>query len=569
MTIKSTGRAMTDTSTVASTSTAASGFTWSSGVSDIDWNMLVEAKVAERTARADSIDNRISGNEALIEAYSDMRSLLGTLSDAAFLLSAPSGTIDSGYDVFASRAAYTSSNGQANANSAVFISAENGTETGTFNLGVSQLATAQSVASNEVFIHDEELGYQGTFSVQLGDGDAVEIDVDVSMSLDEIAEAINDKAGKSNVQASVVKVSDDSYRLVVYGSETGQQMTFTAVSGDDFLTSIGILDSQGGPQNELQKAQDAIFTYNGIEVSRSTNAIDDLVDGVTINLYETTGGSTLTVEISENADKIKDAIVSLAEAYNAYREWALPQQETSAAGAASGDAVLFGDSTLRSANSAVYAAFSTVIDTDSMALLGLSYDKSNYLVLDEDDLNDALLNHMDDVKSLLAFNAETSSSDLAMLSHDNNGELSFTLDISVDENGALSGASVDGDDSLFVVSGTRISGAEGTPYEGLSFVYFGKEDSSIDVTTSSGIAEVLYSAANALSDETDGRLQSIIENLQDENKTLGESSSDIRSRAETYRNALRARYANLQSNINQTDSTINYLESLLQALYAS
>lgn len=565
---------MTDTtsSVTTTTSTLTNGttsYTWTSGVSDIDWDTLIEAEVAERTARADTIDVEISDNEVLIESYSDMQALLATLSDAAYLLSAPSGTTNSDYDVFASRAAYTTSDGSTDADSAVYITVEDGTDVGSFDLTVSQLATAHKVASDAVSADDEELGYAGVFSVQLGDGDTIEIDVDETMTLDEIAEAINAEGDESAVQASVVKVSDDSYQLVIYGTETGEDLTLSAVSGDDVLTGLGILDSEGAFDHELQAAQNAIFTYDGIEISRSTNDIDDLIDGVTINLYETTGDDTITVEISEDADEIKDAIIALAEAYNAYREWALTQQETSTSGEASDDAALFGDATLRSANSSVYSALSTIIDGDSMALLGLSYDESNYLVLDEDTLNDALLNSMDEVRSLLAFEMDSSDSDLTLLAHDNNGSLSFTLDITVDEDGAITSVSVDGDDSLFEVSGTRIKGAEGTDYEGLTFVFLGEASTSIDVTTSSGIAEALYSATSAVSDDTDGTLQTIIDNLEDVNDDLEERSDDIRTRAETYRDALTLRYANYQASIEETESTLDYLEALLQAMYSS
>ena len=563
---------MTDTTSVTTTtSTLTNGttsYTWTSGVSDIDWDTLIEAEVAERTARADSIDVDISENDVLIESYAQMQDLLATLADAAYLLSAPSGTTNTSYDAFASRAAYTTASGSVDADSAVYISVEDGTDVGSFDLTIEQLATSHKVAGDAVSSSDEALGYDGTFSLQLGDGEAVEITVDADMTLEEIAEAINTESGTSSVQASVVKVSDDSYQLVIYGTETGQDLTLASTSGDDVLTGLGVVDSEGAFGHELQAAQNAIITYDGITVTRSSNDIDDLIDGVTLNLYETTGDETISVEISEDADEIKDAILGLAEAYNAYREWALTQQETSTSGEASSDAALFGDATLRSTNSAVYSALSTVIDDDSMALLGLSYDESNYLVLDEDVLNDALLNSMDEVKALLSFQMTSSSSDLSLLAHDNNGNLSFTLDIAADENGSLS-VSVDGDDSLFVVSGTRIKGAEGTIYEGLTFVYLGDGNESIDVTTTSGIAEALYSTANAISDDVDGTLQTLIDDLEDENETLQTRSDDIRTRAETYRDALTLRYANYQASIEATESTLDYLEALLQAMYSS
>ncbi|PLX37732.1 MAG: flagellar hook protein [Hyphomicrobiales bacterium] len=554
---------MTTTSATSTTTTTATTFTWSSGVGDMDWDALVEVSVAAKNVRADTIETEISENEVKLAAYEEMQSLLTTLSDAAYALSAPSGTSNSSYDVFNSRAAYTSATGDTDADSAVFITVEDGTDTGSFDLTIEQLATAHKVASAEASDNTAALGYDGSFTVQLGDGDSAEISLDSDMTLDDIAEAINAQSYLTNVRASVVKVSDDSYQLVIYGTETGQDLTLTAASGDDVLTGIGVLDGSGGIADELQAAQNAIITYDGITVTRTSNEIDDLIDGVTLNLYEATGEDTITVEVSQNVDEIKDAIIALAEAYNAYREWALTQQETSSAGGASSGAALFGDSTLRSVNSQIASALGTFIDSESMALLGLSYDSSNMLVLDEDVLNEALLNDLDAVTSLLSFQMEASSADLSLLSHSNNGNLDFTLDITSDGEGNLS-VSVDGDSSLFTVSGTRIKGAEGSIYEGLTFVYLGDGDESIDVSVTSGIAEALYASADAAANTLDGNLQTIIDNLGDENSTLQTKADDIRSRSETYREFLTEKYAKYQAAIEEAETQLAYLEALLE-----
>jgi len=65
--------------------------------------------------------------------------------------------------------------------------------------------------------------------------------------------------------------------------------------------------------NHLQKAQDSLFKYNGVEVSRSSNKIEDLITGVTINL-NSTGKST--VNITQNVDDIVKAIKQFVADYN-------------------------------------------------------------------------------------------------------------------------------------------------------------------------------------------------------------------------------------------------------------
>jgi len=66
--------------------------------------------------------------------------------------------------------------------------------------------------------------------------------------------------------------------------------------------------------NRLQTAQDAVFKYNGVEVQRSSNSVDDLITGVTINLTST-GEST--VDITSNVDDMVTAIKKFVADYNA------------------------------------------------------------------------------------------------------------------------------------------------------------------------------------------------------------------------------------------------------------
>ncbi|GAX87221.1 flagellar hook-associated protein 2 [Lebetimonas natsushimae] len=65
--------------------------------------------------------------------------------------------------------------------------------------------------------------------------------------------------------------------------------------------------------NRIQKADDADFTYNGVEIHRGSNKIEDLIPGVTINL-NSTGKST--VEIKSNIDEITKSIQKFVADYN-------------------------------------------------------------------------------------------------------------------------------------------------------------------------------------------------------------------------------------------------------------
>jgi flagellar hook-associated protein 2 len=69
------------------------------------------------------------------------------------------------------------------------------------------------------------------------------------------------------------------------------------------------------PLNAVSTARDAVITMEGIEISRPTNLIDDLVPGITLNVR---GVSERPVDLSVKADVegIKDAIISFVGSYN-------------------------------------------------------------------------------------------------------------------------------------------------------------------------------------------------------------------------------------------------------------
>lgn len=558
----------TSSTTTSLISSSTSSSTSSTSTSDIDWDALIAAAVAAKTAKADTIDVKITDNEAKIAAYTDLQSLLSDLADAAQALRAPSGTSLKSTDVFQSRTAYLSANGDVDTSSTLAITAEAGADLGSYDIAISQLAKAHKVTSDTVSSKTDELGYDSVLSLGTGDTLAT-VTITSDMSLADIAEAINAETDTSGIGATVLAVSSGSYKLVLTASDTGLPMSMSLTSGDDILTELGITDDSGDFANVVQEAQSAIFTIDGIEITRTDNDVDDVIDGLTFYLYQTTDTDTsITAEISTDLDNVKTAVQALVDAYNAFREFAYAEQQIPTDDNAD-TTVLFGDGTLRTLSSSITSALSTLIDSNGMSLLGLSFDETNNLELDEDTLDDALLNDLDAVEALLTFEMTSSDSDLLLLARGTDDIGSFTLDIEVDSSGSLSSASIDGDSSLFTVSGTRIIGAEGTKYEGYSFVWVGDSSASVTISTSTGLAELLYNIADSAADDSDGTLQTLIDNLGDYNDTLQAKSDDIRDKAATYEENLTALYAEYQAAIDAAESSLDYLTTLIDSWNSS
>lgn len=69
------------------------------------------------------------------------------------------------------------------------------------------------------------------------------------------------------------------------------------------------------PSNPVESALDANLTIDGIPVTRETNSIDDLIQGVTLSL-NSTSSEEIELEIKPDKDSIKDGIIAFVGNYN-------------------------------------------------------------------------------------------------------------------------------------------------------------------------------------------------------------------------------------------------------------
>ena len=221
------------------------------------------------------------------------------------------------------------------------------------------------------------------------------------------------------------------------------------------------------------------------------------------------------------------------------------------------------DSTLRSANTSIGTALSGSINGKALALLGLTMDNQNKLVLDEADLDDALLTQSAAIQDLLSFTSTASSANILVIARGRAEPPDFALNLIVGGDGKLASANIGGDSSMFTVSGQTITGKAGTAYEGLSMVFTGTTSETINMGFSSGIAELLYNAAEQAGNATTGTVAKVVEGLTEANTDFEAKSADIRSQAETYRNSLTMLYARYQAAIASAESSQDYLKNLM------
>lgn len=212
-----------------------------------------------------------------------------------------------------------------------------------------------------------------------------------------IAEAINNIAG---IYGSV----NDEGKLVI-NSDTGEVNIYanndpaSKKALEDLGLKPGTTMDYAKTQEELfkirkvQTAQDAKFAYNGISMKRPSNKIDDIVNGVNVELLTTTEpGKPNVISITRNDEDIVESVKKFVESYNELSnkldEDTRYDEDSKVAG------VFNGNSDIRMIRPSLTRIFSTHIETEkeikSLAAYGLSLDEKGKMSLDSSKLQMAL-----------------------------------------------------------------------------------------------------------------------------------------------------------------------------------
>ncbi len=551
-----------------STSSSYVSSSYVSGLTDLDTAQLVEDAYNVKMEVADTIEAEVDELELEIAAFEDLQDLLEALEDAAEALTASAELESLRDDVWVGKSAYlSSSDANTTASDVLGVLVDDEAAVGSYTIEIKQMATAHKLGGDTYADASASAGLSGTLSLVAGDDyTATDIEISGDMSLDDIADAINDQSSATGVRASVLQVSDDEYMLVLSSIDTGQEITFDTDGADTTIAaSLGLINADGSYANELVAADQAIFSVDGVEVTRSSNTVDDVIDGVTLYLYAEEAGTEITLEIDEDASSVYDAIEAFVTAYNELRSFVITNQAYEAGEGASEDAVLFGDSLLSSVVSSVYDALSFTDDSDtyaSLSSIGITFDESNYLVIDSETLEDALVSNFDEVADLFSLSTDTGSDNLLVSEADGTYTGTFTIDIAVDADGNITSASVGGDSSLFTISGNNIIGAQGSVYEGVELYFGGDSSESVDVTISSGLANEMVNALDKYTNSSDGLISARIDRLEEQTSDLEDEIDEVTTAAEAYAEDLTERYSALETKMYQLQLLREQLEAL-------
>lgn len=431
----------------------------------------------------------------------------------------------------------------------------------------------------------------GSFAVQGTDG-VVKAFTLTNNSLNGLRDAIN--ASGAGVTATIINSGRGAnpYQLVLTAKDTGTGTTsgvvsLAAINNEDagttattVVASLGIASGAitgkiaaptrltgGLASSGSGVAVDALFSVNGIQMTRQSNLVKDAVDGVTFTLKKGDASNATTLTVAQDKETATAAMQDAISKFNAilktYKDASATKDDGSGIvkpGALTQDptarAVM---NSLRSALQGVPAGMSASATFKSTADLGIKTNVDGTLSLDSTVFQAALEKDPQAVKNVFAFSGASTSGTVSFAAggpKTTTGDVGFNLTYAA--GGALSGSLTVAGTSYSGLTGTNgtLVGPAGSPLEGLILNVTGSAVGTL--TLSRGLGQRLQDAISNLISYS-GAIERTRTSIDEQNRTLT-------SRIEVGQLGLDKRRAALKAQFNQMESTVATLRAASSSL---
>ena len=368
---------------------ATSGVT---GGSQIDVQTLVSQLVAaerkpldDQVARATTkVATQISATSALLGAMSSFQSSLNNLKTTTAFSSRTTSSTDT---------------------SILTASASTSAVPGRYDVVVDRLASAQQISSDAFAQGSTQVVGTGTLNISLG---ASSFSVNIASpanTLADIRNAINAATDNPGVTATLINAADGAH-LVLTSSKTGatNAIQVTQSGGNGGLASLTYGTGNLDNYTQLRPAQDSrVYLAGQYEATSSTNVIDGVIEGVSLNLVSAEPGETVSIDVSFDKTAAKQKVSAFVAAYNTLRGMMTRLGGYDSASKTAGP--MLGDSLLSSIDSEIRRTLSNPVEgagtaIQTLADIGVTTQKDGTLKVDDTKLESALNGNFDSVARL-------------------------------------------------------------------------------------------------------------------------------------------------------------------------
>ena len=254
----------------------------------------------------------------------------------------------------------------------------------------------------------------------------------------------------------------NSGTITVSAADTDVALTGDGADGLSVYFSVGALQAGDTFQiqafaPDIQTGQDAIIRLGGssnggspILFHSSSNTIDNLIDGVTLELNSVSEGETVEIDVSADRSQIKDQINQFVTLYNQYQDF-IDQQFSYDPEGDTAAGVLMGDTSLMLLQNNIRTTLTSAISglTDEMKMLsqaGVKFDSTGKLSFNESTFNEQIEDNFINLMNLFKSSGTTDNNKIEFIASTASTKISesgYEVDITqVATRGVLTGVSI-------------------------------------------------------------------------------------------------------------------------------
>ncbi len=258
----------------------------------LSYKVIDQLRAADNKIMITPIDNKISKNKTKTNDLSSLITLTASLKAETSTLSSETS--------YLKRTATSSNTG-------VSVSVKDGTEIQDFSFNVTTLAK-RDINESKAFTKESDTFASANDTINFNiDGKNYTVDVLPTDSIKTFKGKIFD-ATNGKITASLLNVGGISpYKLVLKSTDTGvnNAITVTSAGITNGTTNLGLTN--------IQPAADLHATFNGVQITRTTNTVSDLITGATITANDNVNSN---ISIMQDTSAISDSISSFVTRYN-------------------------------------------------------------------------------------------------------------------------------------------------------------------------------------------------------------------------------------------------------------
>ncbi len=389
--------------------------------SGLDVAGLVRQLVAAESQPLRVLDRKEALIQARLSAYGSFKSALSSFQSAMGGLSSLSK-----FQAFKATSADTSVITSSVAPNAV---------PGSYGVEVTQLAQANKLRSKTFAAVTSGIG-TGTLTFQFGkvsgasftvNGEKSAQTVTISAAQNSVS-GIRDAVNAANVGVTAAILNDGTgNRLVFTSKETGENNSLKVTVADASDASntddaglsqlaYDVAGTAGNGKNLVESiaGQNATLKVDGITISKATNNITDVIQGVTLNLLKvSTPGVATTVTVARDVDAVKNSINAFVKSYNDINKTV--KDLTSYNAETKQGSILQGDTSAASVLAQIRRTLNSTLTGlggtyTALSQVGIAFQKDGTLLLDAAKLQTAVDANFNDIAGLFAAQGRSTDS---------------------------------------------------------------------------------------------------------------------------------------------------------------